>query len=128
MRPPNSPPIIHGIASAGLGECERPQVQAEAATTQRRRRPVLFTVPCTVMASPTATWPWKAFSFRAGFEVRNGLAMVCSSGLQLQLYSSRKIGSNRWHERDVRELVALTGIEPVFRPSKSLVIHANCCL
>src|SRR5580700_1323298 len=76
IRPPSRPPIIHGIAFSGLGECERPQVQAEVATTQSRSMPVLLTVPCTVIASPVAIWPWKAFSFRAGFAVRKGLGMV----------------------------------------------------
>src|ERR1700722_11484225 len=75
MRPPKIPPIIQGMASSGFGECERPQVQAEVATTQSSSSPVLLTVPCTVIASPTATWPWKAFSFRAGFAVRKGFGM-----------------------------------------------------
>jgi len=30
-------------------------VQADVATTQSRSKPVLLTVPCTVIASPTAT-------------------------------------------------------------------------
>src|SRR6266849_5885708 len=73
--PPTRPPIIQGYMASGAGECARPQVQAEVATTQSSSRPVLLTVPCRVMASPRATWPWKAFSFRAGLEVRNGFAM-----------------------------------------------------
>src|SRR5580693_6683841 len=78
MRPPKIPPIIHGMALSGCGECERPQVQAEVATTQSSSTPVLLTVPCTVIASPTPTTPWKAFSFSAGLEVRKGLGMVFS--------------------------------------------------
>src|ERR1700722_3261635 len=80
MSPPKMPPTIQGIALSGCGECDMPQVQAEVATTQRSRMPVLLTVPCTVMASPTpmAPWAWKAFSVRAGLEVRNGLGMVVS--------------------------------------------------
>src|SRR6266852_4644303 len=73
--PPTRPPIIQGYMASGAGECARPQVQAEVATTQSSSRPVLLTVPCRVMASPRATWPWKAFSFRAGLDVRNGFAM-----------------------------------------------------
>src|ERR1700733_503417 len=78
MRPPKMPPSIQGIALSGCGECERPHVQAEVAMTQRSRTPVLLTVPWTVIASPTPTAPWKAFSLSAGLEVRKGLGMVLS--------------------------------------------------
>src|SRR5580704_3711919 len=67
--PPIIPPIIHGIAASGVNERPMPQVHAEVTTTHNRSRPVLLTVPCNVMASPIATWPLNAFSFRAGLEV-----------------------------------------------------------
>src|SRR6266849_7679876 len=74
--PPLRPPIIHGKAACGAGECARPHVHAEDATTHNSSTPVLLTVPCSVIASPTATSPRNAFSFRAGFDVRNGSAMA----------------------------------------------------
>src|SRR5260370_51632 len=74
--PSIGPPISQGKAACGAVECARPQVQAEEATTHSNSTPVLLTVPCSVIASPTATWPRNAFSFRAGFDVRNGLAMA----------------------------------------------------
>src|SRR4029077_11366574 len=54
--------------------------------THNSRTPVLLTVPCTVIASPTPTAPapWKAFSLSAGFEDRKGLGMAFS----LCLYES----------------------------------------
>src|SRR6267378_8372928 len=70
MKPPKTPPIIHGMAAPGTGECDKPQVHAAVATTQSRSRPVLLTVPCSVIASPKATWPLNAFSFNAGLDVR----------------------------------------------------------
>src|SRR5713101_6218431 len=70
MRPPKTPPIIHGMAAPGAGECDKPQVHAAVATTQSRSRPVLLTVPCIVIASPYATWPLNALSFSAGLDVR----------------------------------------------------------
>src|SRR5713226_5368630 len=73
--PPKRPPIIQGMAAPGLFECDKPQVQAAVATTQSKSRPVLLTVPCSVIASPKATWPLKAFSFSAGLEVRIRFAM-----------------------------------------------------
>src|SRR6266446_1183117 len=78
MKPPKTPPIIHGTAAAGVGECDKPQVHAAVATTQSKRKPVLLTVPCSVIASPKATWPLKAFSLSAGLEVRIRLAMDIS--------------------------------------------------
>src|SRR5258707_14184240 len=69
IKPPKTPPIIHGTAAPGTGECDKPQVHAAVATTQSRSRPVLLTVPCSVIASPKATWPLNAFSLRAGLEV-----------------------------------------------------------
>src|SRR5271156_1543913 len=46
------------------------QVQAAVAITQSSSTPVLLTVPCSVMGSPTLTpAPWKALAFRAGFDV-----------------------------------------------------------
>src|SRR5216684_7837180 len=76
MKPPKTPPIIHGMAAPGAGECDNPHVQAAVATTQSRSRPVLLTVPCKVIASPKAACPLKAFSFSAGFDVRIRLAIV----------------------------------------------------
>src|ERR1700694_4513573 len=75
MKPPRTPPIIHGMAASGAWECDKPQVHAAVATTQSRRRPVLLTVPCSVIASPKATWPLNAFSFNAGLDVRNRFAI-----------------------------------------------------
>src|SRR5216684_4271094 len=78
MKPPKTPPIIHGMAAPGDGECDKPQVHAAVATTQSRRKPVLLTVPCSVIASPKATWPLNAFSLSAGFDVRIRFAIVVS--------------------------------------------------
>src|SRR6266851_1856476 len=75
-KPPKRPPIIHGMAASGAWECDRPQVHAAVATTQSRRKPVLLTVPCSVIASPKATWPRNAFSLSAGLEVRIRFAMA----------------------------------------------------
>src|SRR5712664_2004572 len=76
MKPPKTPPIIHGMAAPGTGECDKPQVHAAVATTQSRSRPVLLTVPCSVIASPKATWPLNAFSLSAGLEVRIRFAIA----------------------------------------------------
>src|SRR5216684_5468216 len=76
MKPPKRPPIIHGMAAPGTGERDKPQVHAAVATTQSRRKPVLLTVPCSVIASLKATWPLKAFSLSAGLDVRIRFAMV----------------------------------------------------
>src|ERR1700748_2987754 len=78
MRPPKTPPIIQGMALSGWGECARPQVQAEVAMTQSSRTPVILTVTGMVIASPTPTAFWKAFSLSAGLEERKGLGMVFS--------------------------------------------------
>src|SRR6267378_3162339 len=78
MKPPKTPPIIHGMAAPGTGECDKPQVHAAVATTQSRSRPVLLTVPCSVIASPKATWPLNAFSLSAGLEVRIRFAIGVS--------------------------------------------------
>src|SRR2546426_3535171 len=78
MKPPKRPPIIHGTAAPGTGECDKPQVHAAVATTQSRRKPVLLTVPCNVIASPKATWPLKAFSLSAGLDVRIRFAIGVS--------------------------------------------------
>src|SRR5438093_11028717 len=77
MKPPKTPPIIHGMAAPGTGECDKPQVHAAVATTQSRRKPVLLTVPCNVIASPKATWPLKAFSLSVGLVVRIRFAIWC---------------------------------------------------
>src|SRR6266481_10106880 len=77
--PPSNPPIIHGTAAPGVSECTKPHVHAAVATTHSSSTPVLFTVPCKVIASPpAATSPRNAFSLSAGLEVRNGLAMFDS--------------------------------------------------
>src|SRR5467141_1775026 len=78
IKPPKTPPIIHGMAAPGAGECDNPQVHAAVATTQSSSRPVLFTVPCSVIASPKATWPLKAFSLSAGLDVRIRFAIGVS--------------------------------------------------
>src|SRR6266436_1860692 len=78
MKPPKTPPIIHGMAAPGAGECDNPHVQAAVATTQSCSRPVLLTVPCRVIASPKATWPLNAFSLSAGLDVRIRLAIAVS--------------------------------------------------
>src|SRR6266481_404229 len=78
MKPPKTPPIIHGMAAPGTGERDKPQVHAAVATTQSRRKPVLLTVPCSVIASPKATWSLKAFSLSAGLEVRIRFAIDVS--------------------------------------------------
>src|SRR6266478_3386488 len=93
--PPNSPPIIHGMAAPGVSECAKPQVHAAVATTHSSSSPVLFTVPCKVIASPpTATSPRKAFSFSAGFEVRNGLAMFNSLDRTHSVYACENRPAN----------------------------------
>src|SRR5258707_14481499 len=74
--PTKTPPITHGTAAPGTGECDKPQVHAAVATTKSKSRPVLLTVPCNVMASPKATWPLKAFSLSAGLEVRIRFAIA----------------------------------------------------
>src|SRR5260370_40858914 len=79
MKPPKTPPIIHGRAAPGTGECDKPQVHAAVATTQSNNMPVLLTVPCRVIASPKATWPLKAFSLSVGLHVRIRFAMSFSS-------------------------------------------------
>src|SRR6266581_6325307 len=78
MKPPKTPPIIHGTAAPGSGECDKPQVHAAVATTKSKSRPVLLTVPCSVIASPKATWPLNAFSLSAGLDVRIRFAIVVS--------------------------------------------------
>src|SRR6267142_6144374 len=78
MKPPKTPPIIQGTAAPGTGEWDKPQVHAAVATTQSRRKPVLLTVPCNVIASPKATWPLKAFSLSAGLDVRIRFAIGVS--------------------------------------------------
>src|SRR5216683_2962413 len=80
--PPIRPPIIQGRAACGSGECARPQVQAEEATTHSSSTPVLLTVPCSVIASPTATSPRNAA--RHGQQDR-GAATVRGSFLGLDL-------------------------------------------
>src|SRR6267143_740482 len=40
MKPPKTPPIIHGMGAPGTGECDKPQVHAAVATTQSRSRPL----------------------------------------------------------------------------------------
>src|SRR5271154_5281740 len=74
--PPNNPPYIHGIAASGDSECAMPQVHAAVITAHSNRRPVLFTVPCNVIASPVAATSRKAFSLKTGLDVRKGLAMI----------------------------------------------------
>src|SRR5947207_12801336 len=74
-KPPKTPPVIHATAAAGAGECDKPQAHAAVATTQRRRKPVLLTVPCSVIASPKATCPLTDFSLIAVLEDRSKLAM-----------------------------------------------------
>src|SRR4029077_7990748 len=94
--PPSNPPIIHGIAACGVSECAIPHVQAAVATTHSSRTPVLFTVPCKVIASPpTATSPRKAFSFSAGLEVRKGLAMFCFPRPTHPVYTRENRAANR---------------------------------
>src|SRR5712692_5653377 len=93
--PPIRPPIIQGRAACGSGECARPQVQAEDATTHSSSTPVLLTVPCSVIASPTATSPRNAFSFRAGLDVRNGLAIALLTRCKNQCTTWKKPLSNR---------------------------------
>src|SRR5713226_7094808 len=89
MKPPKTPPIIHGTAAPGIGECDKPQVHAAVATTQSRRKPVLLTVPCSVIASPKATWSLKAFSLSAGLEVRIRFAIdVSLLDLQISVYAA----------------------------------------
>src|SRR5712664_4231441 len=95
--PPSNPPIIHGRAAPGpdVSECAKPQVQAAVATTHSSSTPVLFTVPCKVIASPpTATSPRKAFSFSAGLEVRNGLAMFNSLDRTHSVYACENRPAN----------------------------------
>src|SRR5260370_31465385 len=79
MKPPKRPPIIHGMAAPGTGECDKPQVHAAVATTKSKSRPVLLTVPCNVIASPKATLPLKAFSLSAGLDLRIRFAIIFSS-------------------------------------------------
>src|SRR5437899_11847807 len=76
MKPPKTPPIIQGTAAPGSGECDKPQVHAAVATTKSKSRPVLLTVPCSVIASPKATCPLKAFSLSAGLDVRIRFAIA----------------------------------------------------
>src|SRR6266852_4556762 len=93
--PPSNPPIIHGTAACGVSECAIPHVQAAVATTHNSSSPVLFTVPCKVIASPpTATSPRNAFSFSAGLEVRNGLAMFVSLDLTHPVYTRENRAAN----------------------------------
>src|SRR5579859_6569676 len=87
------------MAASGAGDFDSPQVQAAVATTQSKSRPVLLTVPCNVMASPNATCPLKAFSFRAGFEVRIKPGMAASGKLQIPVYSDLMNKSKRRTER-----------------------------
>src|SRR5258707_11170410 len=108
--PPSNPPTIHGMAAPGVSECAIPQVQAAVATTHSSRTPVLFTVPCKVIASPpTATSPRKAFSFSAGLEVRKGLAMFVSLDLTHPVYTreNRAANSTPQFKRDNYELKCL---------------------
>src|ERR1700733_781391 len=71
MRPPTTPTSASGATVAGEGEFKkRCHVQAAVAMAQISSKPVLLTVPCSVMASPKAT-PWlrNACSFSAGLAV-----------------------------------------------------------
>src|SRR6266851_754450 len=105
--PPSNPPIIHGIAAPGVSECAKPQVQAAVATTHSSSTPVLFTVPCKVIASPpTATSPRKAFSFSAGLEVRNGLAMFVSLDLTHSVYTRKNRAADRTRQPKWRQAQA----------------------
>src|SRR5580692_11595478 len=75
--PPIIPPIIHGRTASGAWECASPHVQAAVPTAQTSKIPVLLTVPCTVMASPTmADGREKVRSFRAGLELLKRPGMV----------------------------------------------------
>src|SRR5580700_871888 len=76
ISPPIAPTISSGNAACGPSVTNRSQVHAAVATVQISRMPVLFTVPCRVMASPAATWPWKALALSAGFEVLSQFGMV----------------------------------------------------
>src|SRR6266481_4059526 len=110
--PPSNPPIIHGMAAPGVSECAKPQVQAAVATTQSSSTPVLFTVPCKVIASPpTATSPRKAFSFSAGLEVRNGLAMFVSLDLTHPVYTRENRPANRTRQFK-RSKFQIEGLQP----------------
>src|SRR5271170_4043322 len=78
MNPPMIPPNIHGIAASGVSECAMPQVHAAVTTAHNSKKPVLFTVPCKVIASPVAATSRNAFSLKTGLDVRKGLAMIAT--------------------------------------------------
>src|SRR5277367_615526 len=82
MNPPIPPAISSGNTACGPSVTNLSQVHAAVATVQISRMPVLFTVPCSVIASPAATWPWNAFAFSAGFDVlsRFGTVKLLSGG------------------------------------------------
>src|SRR5260221_4038725 len=74
---PDNRPIIDDVGAPAVGDWANPKVNADVATRKSSSKPVLFTVPCRVIASPpSVTSPRNAFSFSAGLDVRNGLAMV----------------------------------------------------
>src|SRR6266852_7327939 len=105
--PPSNPPIIHGTAAPGVSECAKPHVHAAVATTHSSSTPVLFTVPCKVIASPpTATSPRKAFSFSAGLEVRNGLAMFAPLDVTHPVYTRENRAADRTRQPKWRQAQA----------------------
>src|ERR1700691_2718268 len=63
---------IHSQGSTAAAECswlKRCHVQAAVAIAQTRSRPVLLTVPSSVIPPPSSATPSKRFSFKTGFDV-----------------------------------------------------------
>src|SRR5712692_7676433 len=113
MKPPKRPPIIHGTAAPGSGECDKPQVHAAVATTKSRSKPVLLTVPCSVIASPKATWPLKAFSLSAGLDVRIRFAIAENSPYQYVSNLSKSCASKFY------SLISVISIVPGAKRNRS---------
>src|ERR1700679_2796589 len=136
-------PPIPPASSIGTREIRFPQdsktfqVHAAVATTHNKRNPVLLTVPRTVIASPIpAPSPSNAFGFNAGFDVLIKSATVVLLLRVPALHSSNPAQGNTivpdprqivLHHRIKRrieteekkshqDLVAITGIQPVFQP------------
>src|SRR5580698_7499959 len=138
INPPIPPTSSIGTTACGFPESMKTfQVHAAVATTHNKRNPVLLTVPRTVIASPIpAPSPSNAFGFNAGFEVLIKSATVVlllrvpalhSSNpaqgntilpepRQIVLHHGIKRSLETKSKKSVENLVALTGIEPVFQP------------
>src|ERR1700744_2699097 len=98
IRAQTKPPIvpIHNHGSTVAADCDwinRCQVHAADAIAQRRRIPVLLTVPWSVILSPTTPNPANPFSLNTGLEVLISCAIAPSCYCCKLVYSIRTVAS-----------------------------------